>query len=75
VLVLLARVARVRRGWADAALGALMGMGDLIIFSNNNAPELGQLAVFAVAGGCAGIVFWLVAGRPRPPYRHLLLPG
>jgi len=74
VAVFVARVARTPRGWSDAGLGALMGAVEIAMFTNGEAKP-GVLAVFAGAGAVAGGVFWLAAGRPRPPYPNLLLPA
>lgn len=65
-LVFLARWAKTPRGWTDLVLGGLMGAGIIEAISQpaqTGAPLLS--VIFASAGATGGIVYWLVAGRPR----------
>lgn len=77
VVLTIARRLNMPRGWIDAVLGGLVGLieGWWFIDFSIEPWRLMTLAMFAPAGVVGGLTYWLLAGRPRPPYRHPLLPG
>jgi hypothetical protein len=75
-LVLVIRVHRIRRPWADTVGGAgaaVLGLyggnvvANLLVYGRVIAdPPL--LPIALMAGLIAGPAYWWLAGRPRPPY-------
>ncbi|MEE2526546.1 hypothetical protein V0U79_09220 [Hyphobacterium sp. HN65] len=72
VLIMLFRLVRLPRGWLDAIAGAVIGAGmiHLMAYGASGAAEAPNLInlLFAVAGAAGGFTYWLLAGRPKPPY-------
>lgn len=69
------RLTGLRRGWADAIAGGLLGavMMHVVLHGVSaitEAPSL-MVGVFGLAGLIGGAVYWNVSGRPRPPYAFL----
>ncbi len=75
VLVRGARWLRLPRGWTDAVLPAAISFAVIMIMIGPSglnqemlAISLQTAAIFALAAAIAGLTYWLLAGRPRPPY-------
>lgn len=66
VLVWIAKLAQVKRGFADLVLGALMGAGLISVMMQplQNGGE-GLFLLFAAAGAVGGLTYWWLAGKPR----------
>jgi hypothetical protein len=70
VLVHLVRLFGWRRGVADAAVpaGILFALTTLLAAPDGNQPVGWLPFLVALVAGLAGFSYWLIAGRPRPPY-------
>jgi hypothetical protein len=72
ILVWVFRAIKVRRGWADAITGAILGalLIHLMAFGLSGLTTLPSplSLLFGASGALAGFVYWVLAGRPRPPY-------
>jgi hypothetical protein len=77
-LLMMVRHFEIPRGWSDVVIGGIPGYIALIAFMVH-ASELRYLAsstpgyasfalMFLLPGWLAGFSYWLIAGRPRPPY-------
>lgn len=66
VLVWIAKLTGVKRGFADLVLGALMGGGLISAMMQplQNGGE-GLFFLFAAAGAAGGLTYWWLAGKPR----------
>ncbi|MBO6797077.1 hypothetical protein [Maricaulis sp.] len=66
VLVWIAKLVGVKRGFADLVLGALMGGGliSVIMQPLQNGGE-GLFFLFAAAGAVGGLTYWWLAGKPN----------
>lgn len=77
-LIGLARLSKAPRGWIDAAIGGIPGyiaaIAALVFwldpaYHNGTAADSALLALLLLLPGwLAGLVYWLAAGRPQPPY-------
>ncbi len=74
--ILVIRVSRVPRGYAETAAGAICAMFVMRLFANpwtGDPPNMlsgqywAETSPFILAGAVAGLVYWLVNGRPRNP--------
>ena len=66
VLVWIAKLAGIKRGFADLVLGALMGGGLISAMMQplQNGGE-GLFFLFAAAGAVGGLTYWWLAGKPQ----------
>ena len=72
LLIWLFRLMGTPRGWSDGAVGFILGAGLIHIMTLGLSggialPSLLSL-LFGAAGLIAGLTYWFVAARPRPPY-------
>ena len=71
------RLTGLRRGWADAIAGGLLGavMMHVVLHGASAITEAPSLMVglFGIAGLAGGAVYWNFTGRPRPPYTLTLI--
>lgn len=72
LLIWILHLTRMPRGWTDAIAGALVGSGamQLMVYGYSalwSAPDPITL-LFGATGLVAGFAYWLLAGRPKPPY-------
>ncbi|SDM03666.1 hypothetical protein [Maricaulis salignorans] len=70
VLVNLVRLFGWRRGIADAAVpaGISFALTTLLVAGNGDQPVGWLPFLIASVAGISGLTYWLLAGRPRPPY-------
>jgi glucan phosphoethanolaminetransferase (alkaline phosphatase superfamily) len=72
LLIWLIRIAKLPRGWTDAAAGALIGAGMIhfVAFGASGVTEPPHAVnlLFAAGGLAGGLAYWFTAGKPRPPY-------
>lgn len=75
ILAILAlRMTRMRRGYGEVGVGALIGIlvssAFIIAISDDAIPiwtSLSRAALFGLAGAVAGLTYWLAVGRPENP--------
>ncbi|WP_417484177.1 hypothetical protein [Maricaulis salignorans] len=70
VLVHLVRLFGWCRGIADAAVpaGISFALTTLLVAGNGDQPVGWLPFLIASVAGISGLTYWLLAGRPRPPY-------
>jgi len=72
ILIWLFRLLKIPRGWGDAITGGLLGalLVHIMAYGLSGLTQMPSMvsALFGAAGLIAGLTYWFVAGRPRPPY-------
>jgi uncharacterized BrkB/YihY/UPF0761 family membrane protein len=72
ILIWVFRLLKVKRGWGDAITGAILGalLIHLMAFGLSGLTTLPTplSLLFGAAGLIAGLAYWFLAGRPKPPY-------
>ena len=77
-LLMIVRHFEIPRGWSDAVIGGIPGYIALIAvlvhvsgaryLASSLPDELHFALMFLLPGWLAGFAYWLLAGRPHPPY-------
>jgi hypothetical protein len=72
VILKLARSSSAPRGWTDILTGGLLGLIPALFLSRGMFSIMlwENVLTYCGAGALAGAAYWLLAGRPRPPYSH-----